>query len=61
MKHLKKDHEEVKKELKNLTKEFESLRAKMADNSHRASSPLTWKLSHDILFDFHGQVFSETL
>ena len=27
MKQLKKDHDEVKKELKNLTKEFESLRA----------------------------------
>ena len=38
MKQLNKDHDQVKKELKNLTKEFESLQAKMADKSDRASS-----------------------
>ena len=46
MKHLKKDHEEVRKELKNLTKEFESLRAKMADKSDRASSPSSADVQH---------------
>ena len=46
MKNLKKDHEEVKKELKNLSKEFESLRAKMADKSDRASSPSSADVQH---------------
>ena len=39
IKQLKKDHDEVKKELKNLTKEFESLRDKMVDKSDHTSSP----------------------
>ena len=48
MKHLKKDHEEVTKELKNLTKEFESLRAKIADKSDRASSPSSAELNDGV-------------
>ena len=43
---LKKDHDEVKKELKKLTKEFESLRAKMADKSDCASSPSSADVQH---------------
>ena len=46
MKQLKKDHDEVKKELKNLTKEFVSLRDKMADKSDRASSPSNADVQH---------------
>ena len=46
MKQLKKDHDEVKKELQNLTKEFESLRAKMAEKSVRASSPSSADVQH---------------
>ena len=36
----------MKKELKNLTKEFESLRGKMADKSDRASSPSSADVQH---------------
>ena len=46
IKQLKKDHDEVKKKLKNLTKEFESLRDKMADKSDRASSPSSADVQH---------------
>ena len=46
LKQLKKDHDEVKKELKNLTKEFESLRAKMVDKSDCASSPSSADVQH---------------
>ena len=46
MKQLKKDHDEVKKESKNLTKEFGSLRDKMADKSDRASSPRSADVQH---------------
>ena len=46
MKQLKKDHDELKKELKKLTKEFESLRANMADKSDRASSPSSAVVQH---------------
>ena len=46
MKQLKKDRDEVKKELKNLTKEFELLRAKMADKSDRTSFPSSADVQH---------------
>lgn len=46
MKQLKKDSDEVKKELKNLTKEFELLGAKMADKSDSASSPSSMDVQH---------------
>ena len=39
VKQLKKDRNEVKKELKNLTRKFESLWAKMVDKSDYALSP----------------------
>ena len=45
-KQLKKYQEEMKKELKNLTKELESLRAKKADKSHRAISPSSVDVQH---------------
>ena len=46
VKQLKKDHDEVKEESKNITKEFESLRAKMADKSDCASSPSSADAQH---------------
>ena len=46
IKQLKKDHDEVKKELKNLTKEFESLRDKMVDKSDHTSSPSSADVQH---------------
>ena len=48
-KQLKKDQEEMKKELKNLTKESESLRAKKADKSHRAISPSIVDVQQQVL------------
>lgn len=46
VKQLKKDRNEVKKELKNLTRKFESLRAKMVDKSDYALSPSSANVQH---------------
>ena len=46
VKQLKKDHNEVKKELKNLTRKFELLQAKVADKSDYASSPSSADVQH---------------
>ena len=45
-KQLKEDQGEVKKELKKLTKEFESLRAKIADKLDCATSPKSVDVPH---------------